>query len=190
MKRILIFSISVLVALSSFAYGYYDSYNRSTSDWLIITGIVFFIWGILEIILFFKIWKMTNDVDKLRASLVDDKASAVTKMNLRQLSSAIKRKFYLGKVDEANEDLNLYTYKQFLQVEDIPISVDIDGNENLYVNVDGNTLKYNNHQEYIESVLKRVKPLYDAIGREIPKLLKDLKYDEFNSFGLVEENKK
>ena len=111
-------------------------------------------------------------------------------MNLRQLSSAIKRKFYLGKVDEANEDLNLYTYKQFLQVEDIPISVDIDGNEYLYVNVDGNTLKYNNHQEYIESVLKRVKPLYDAIGREIPKLLKDLKYDEFNSFGLVEENKK
>lgn len=191
MKRVLIIFTSAFVALSAFAYGYsYDSYGESTSNWLNFIGIVLLIWGVLEIILFFKIWKMTNDVDKLRASLVDDKASAITKMNLSQLASAIKRKYYLGKANEAYDDLNLFIYKQISLAEDIPLSPDGSGNEYLFVNVNGKTLKFKNHQEYIESVLNRAKPLYEAIGREMPDILKNLKYEDFQNFVIIEDHEK
>ena len=55
----------VLVAVSAtncFAASYGD---LETSGWLTFIGILMIAWGILEIILFFKIWGMTNNVRKL-----------------------------------------------------------------------------------------------------------------------------
>lgn len=65
MKRIFALASVLIVASSCFAY--YGSYSSSdTSGLFTFIGIVMIIWGILEIILFFKIWGMTNDIKALK----------------------------------------------------------------------------------------------------------------------------
>ena len=67
MKRLFVLTVSMAAASSSFAY--YDDYSSSSSGfpgWLTFVGIIMIAWGILEIILFFKIWGMTNDVKALK----------------------------------------------------------------------------------------------------------------------------
>lgn len=71
MKRLSVIAFVLTTALSTFAY--YDDYgysSRSSSfempGWLTFMGIVMIVWGILEIVLFFKIWGMTNDVKALK----------------------------------------------------------------------------------------------------------------------------
>lgn len=64
MKRFLVLSIS-LAAISTevLAAGQYGEPKQP--GWLTFIGLVMIVWGVLEIILFFKIWGMTNDVRRL-----------------------------------------------------------------------------------------------------------------------------
>lgn len=69
MKRVFILSSATIVASNSFAY--YGDYGYSSSSldmpgWFTFMGIVMIICGILEIVLFFKIWGMTNDIKALK----------------------------------------------------------------------------------------------------------------------------
>lgn len=71
MKRVSVIAFALTTALSTFAYygGYgYSSHSSSSGmpGWLTFVGIVMIIWGVLEIILFFKIWGMTNDIKALK----------------------------------------------------------------------------------------------------------------------------
>lgn len=148
---------------------------------------VFFIsisilWSVFCLVLFIKVWKMTNDVKILRASLVDDKASAITMMNREQFISLIKRKYYLGKVDAAYDDLNLLTYQQILLADNCE-----EYKGHIYVFLNGESMEFNSRQEYIDHILETANPLYEAIGQTIPTQLKELKYEDFARFGKVEE---
>lgn len=40
---------------------------------LTFTGIIIIVFGILQIILFFKLWRMTNDVRKIKSELCSEK---------------------------------------------------------------------------------------------------------------------
>lgn len=57
MKRLITITIAALTALSSFAY--YGDYSSSSAfelpGWVTFAGFLMIVWGILEIILFFKI---------------------------------------------------------------------------------------------------------------------------------------
>lgn len=69
MKRLFLIPVAFTASLSTFAY--YGDYGYSSSTfempvWFTFMGIVMIVWGILEIILFFKIWGMTNDVKALK----------------------------------------------------------------------------------------------------------------------------
>ena len=69
MKRFFILAVMVAAASSSFAYSYYGSYSSPKFEmpgWLTFMCVVMIAWGILEIILFFKIWGMTNDIKALK----------------------------------------------------------------------------------------------------------------------------
>lgn len=62
-------SFMALLAMPILTYAYYDDYSiakSSPSPTEIIITIILIVWGILNIILFFKIWGMTNDVKHLR----------------------------------------------------------------------------------------------------------------------------
>ncbi|SDN81231.1 M penetrans paralogue family 26 [Prevotella communis] len=66
MKKTFALTLATITASKSFAYyGDYSSSSTEMPGWLTFIGIVMIVWGILEIILFFKIWGMTNDVRKL-----------------------------------------------------------------------------------------------------------------------------
>lgn len=65
MKRTFIFSVFIVVATGGFAYNDYPSPKLEMPGWLLFMGLLMIAWAILEIILFFKIWGMTNDVRKL-----------------------------------------------------------------------------------------------------------------------------
>lgn len=62
MKRIIVFMVTASTTLSCFAAGYGE---LEVPGWLKFLMLLMIAWGILEIILFFKIWGMTNDVRKL-----------------------------------------------------------------------------------------------------------------------------
>ena len=73
MKRLSVLAVSMAVAISSSAAGYYSSSDMS--DGVTIMAIVLLVWGILEIVLFFKIWGMTNNVKKIVREFIDKPAS-------------------------------------------------------------------------------------------------------------------
>lgn len=69
MKRLSVIALCLMATLNSFAYynsyGYYSS-GRDSSGWDIFMSIIVFVGGVLEIILFFKLWGMTNNVKALK----------------------------------------------------------------------------------------------------------------------------
>ena len=64
MKRTILFIVLVTSAISGFAASRYG--EPELPGWLTFMGFVMMVWGILEIILFFKVWGITNDVKALK----------------------------------------------------------------------------------------------------------------------------
>lgn len=65
MKRIIL-SLGVLFTSVVPTLAYYDSYSSSPSFFDVILWLIVFIFGILQIILFFKVWGMTNDIKSIK----------------------------------------------------------------------------------------------------------------------------
>ena len=82
-----------LIPLYAFA-GYRDI--ETAFAWIYL---LLFVWGILNIILFFKIWGATNDIDKLKATICD-------KIQTTDKSDYLKKMYLLGNTDEAYDFLN------------------------------------------------------------------------------------
>ena len=93
MKRLSIISLLATLPLAMFAY--YDDYSSpepsGTIKFLIF---ILFVWGILEVILFFKVWGMTNNVNQIKTEL--------TRSNTKEL---FRRYRLLGQNDKAAEIL-------------------------------------------------------------------------------------
>lgn len=53
---------------------YYSSFSDKPSAWLIIALILFLAWGVLNIILFFKLWKACGDVRRIAAKLTEQRS--------------------------------------------------------------------------------------------------------------------
>ena len=100
MKKTVLLLSSILVSVPTFAYGYGSDLDDSLT-WI---GVLFFVWGILEIILFFKIWGATNDIDKLKSAICDGKKG-------NGMSSYLKKMYLLGKEDEAYNYLMTFPSK-------------------------------------------------------------------------------
>lgn len=80
----------------------------------LITGIVFIVFGILQIILFFKIWGMTNDVKRI--------SECVTPKNpkdncISDLMATAKKDIYIGDTEKAKRSLLGYKFDILAQKE-------------------------------------------------------------------------
>ena len=142
-------------------------------------SIVLVIWGILEIILFFKVWMMTNNVEKLKNRFVegskDGESDLVAYINIRR---SVRTLYYLNKKEEAYELLNKYLYYQLAYFAQNPIYKDDNGKEYSYID---RVSCYKD--EWIDKVFKTVTPLYKALGKDIPDNLQQFNYDDFLKFG-------
>ena len=93
MKKVLIATLLSLGSVSSYAYDYYSEKDDFSTFYLIVLLIA----GVLNVILLYKIWCMTNDVKKLR-----EKFYLVTtsiKYKVRQL-------YFSGEIETAYLTLN------------------------------------------------------------------------------------
>ena len=161
------------------SYGYSDS---SSTSWVAIVWVILFVCGLLGIILFFKIWKMTNDVASLKQSLVDNRfTSNVSGMTLAQLKQSVKRKHFLGYTDAAENEISMFAYKKLTRLEGKTLQKDENGEQFVWIPMGAETKK-TNPDAYIQAVINEVKPLYEAIGREVPERLSNLTYKDFISF--------
>ena len=89
-------------ASSSFAYyGDYSSPRFELPGWLTFMGIIMIAWGILEIILFFKIWGMTNDVQALKK----DHFCETTFETKGQMARYLRKNLVLGNMDNVKRIL-------------------------------------------------------------------------------------
>lgn len=96
------FSISMAVATSSFAYyGDYSSPSFELPGCLTFMCIIMIAWGILEIILFFKIWGMTNDVQALKK----DHFCETTFETMGQMARYLRKNLVLGNMDNVKRIL-------------------------------------------------------------------------------------
>lgn len=75
LKKVLLLTVLMTTATNCFAYYEYGSYSTSIVEppvWLILLGVLMIILGILEIILFFKIWRMTDNVKQIKSYLLNE----------------------------------------------------------------------------------------------------------------------
>ena len=98
MKRFIVLSVSMAIASNSFAY--YSDYT-SSSDSLIPGWVIFIVVvsGILQGILFFKIWGMTNDVKALKK----DHFVEMELENKDIVAWYLRKSLFLGNIENAKK---------------------------------------------------------------------------------------
>ncbi len=142
-------------------------------------SVILLIWGILEIILFFKVWKMTNNVEKLKNKFVagfnDEENDSFVDMDI---NSAVRELYYLNKKEEAYELLNKYLYHTITYFTRCEVNKRIDGIDYCYVK--GSICS---SDEWINNCYREVILLYKALGRDIPKNLAPFDYEKYLKFG-------
>lgn len=179
MKRIFAL-VSVLIVASS-CFAYYGDYSSSdTSGLLTFIGIVMIIWGILEIILFFKIWGMTNDIKALKKDHFNETIPATKAETAWYLTNNL----VLGNIEIVKKTL----LKNFIDnVEDEYAKMPKSGcaTEN---NVNWVSLEEENLEKPITPFVDNLTLQYNKIGEEVPIYITRMKTfrDYFNLF--VEED--
>lgn len=151
MKKTVLLLSSILVSVPTFAYGYGSDLDDSIT-WI---GGLFFVWGVLEIILFFKIWGATNDIDKLKSAICDGKKG-------NDMSSYLKKMYLLGKEDEAYDYLN----EAFCD-EVVKICIEC-------LNKAVPDLARVDFSEKLKSVRERYTKHYQSIRKEMPQRFYDI----------------
>lgn len=159
MKKILVTVLALTTALSTFAY--YGDYGYSASrfempGWLTFIGIMMIVWGILEIILFFKIWGMTNDVRALKEDHFYEKA---------QTASFLRKNLILGNIDNVKQIL----LQKFIDNVEHAYG---ELQEGVYENgVGWVSYKEKNMKESITPYVKTLISQYAQIGEEVPEYI-------------------
>ena len=166
MKRFTFFAFALTATSSVYAYyGDYDSYSSSKFEipgWFTFMCIIMIAWGILEIILFFKIWGMTNDVKALKKDHFYETRFA----NKGQTARYLRKNLVLGNTDNVKRIL----LKNFIENVEHGYGELRTGD---YEKDENGTDKWVSYKEknLKESIIPYVKNLmmqYAKIGEEVP----------------------
>ena len=177
MKRLFVFAAMLATASSCFAY-YGDYSSSSSSGWLIFIGILMITWGILEIILFFKIWEMTNDIKALKK----DHFNETTLETNEDLAKYLRKNLVLGNMGNVKrlllQDFIDHVEYAFGKFESYGYEKDDDGISR-YVSFRDKNLK-----ESIRPYVEYLQDHFDKIGEEMPSYIKNMNTfgDYFNLF--------
>ena len=103
MKRQVTLAIVLLPAISNFAYygDYSSSSSREMPEWVSFAGYLMIAWGILEIILFFKIWGMTNDIRAIKKEVFHEGGQESYYLTAKYL----RNNLVLGNIDHVKKVL-------------------------------------------------------------------------------------
>ena len=165
MKRFLCISVSLFVAMNIMAYDYYDSYLSSkdeSSGWLTFFAILIFVWGVLQIILFFKVWGMTDDIKAMKK----DHFCETVFESKSQMARFLRNNLVLGNMENVKRTL----LKNFIdnvehgygQLKRYGSVKDEKGAEQWV------SLEEKNLQESILPYVDNLRKQYEKIGEELP----------------------
>jgi len=168
MKRIFILVSAISVVSSSYAY-----YGRSSSfelpGWLTFMGLVMIIWGILEIILFFKIWGMTNDIKEMKK----DHFNEIFFESKGEMANYLRKNLVIGNMEKVKRVL----LKNFMDnvergYRELPayVSVKDDNGKEKYINIEERNLN-ESITPYVDNLILQ----YGKIGEEVPVYIKRMK---------------
>ena len=105
MKRFIVFMVAIATTMSCFAAGYGE---LEVPGWLKILMLLMIAWSILEIILFFKIWGMTNDVRKLTKQFCKEAKTAGPEPKVKPVYNPINPSDYdLGDYDHRLDEVKV-----------------------------------------------------------------------------------
>ena len=163
MKRLFVFSVSMAIASSSFAYyGDYSSPKFELPGWLTFMGIIMIAWGILEIILFFKIWGMTNDVQALKK----DHFCETTFETKGQIARFLRKNLVLGNMDNVKRILlqNFIDNVEhgYGELKSYGYVKDENGNDKW------TSFEEQNLKESIRPYVENLQKQFEKIGEELP----------------------
>ena len=160
MKRSILFIICAVSAVSGFAAGRYG--EPELPGWLTFIGIVMIVWGILEIILFFKVWGMTNDVSALKK----DHFNETVFESKEQMARYLRRNLVLGNTENVKRTL----LKNFIDnVEHGYGELKTEGYEKDEKGDDHwVSFREKNLKESIRPYVEQLQKQYDKIGEEMP----------------------
>lgn len=125
--------------------------------------VIEFVFSILFLILFFKIWGMTNDVKKIKIDILSKG------QDLDEVIYNVKYLHYVGRNEDAYNVLNKYVFDC------------INRNANIFyrINEENNIAFLEDNSE----VFSKVDGYYKAINKEIPDAFKDVTLKSFRNFG-------
>ena len=169
MKKICLSAFAIASAQNSFAY--YDGYSSGYDSpwWFSLTGIIMLIGGILEIILFFKIWGMTNDI----RSLKNDHFKTTKFYGKYDMAVYLRKNILLGNMEGVKQTL----LKNF--IDNVERGFEELKNQKR-AGVALGTEKYNKVDKevleesiapYVESLIRQ----YNKIGEEVPAYIVGMK---------------
>lgn len=105
MKRFIVFMVTASTTLSCLAAGYGE---LDVPGWFKFLMLLMIAWGILEIILFFKIWGMTNDVRKLTKQFCKEVKTAGPEPKVKPVYNPINPSDYdLGDYDHRLDEVKI-----------------------------------------------------------------------------------
>lgn len=133
-------------------------------DLITIVSIIQLVWGVLCIILFFKVWGATNDIKTIKEKITYD---------VNNLKEEIRTLHYLGKDDEALQVINT-AYLERLQ------EIEMDVNEQYYAGT-----KEPAFNARVENAKIEFSRFYKAIDCEIPKKIEEIDFESWTNFALI-----
>jgi hypothetical protein len=145
-------------------------------------SIIMIVWGILEIILFFKIWGMTNDIKALKKDYLNE----YNYETQGQLNVKLRKNLVLGDIEKVKfllfNDFSNEVEDAFGKMKSCDFERDEDGNYKKISYVE------NNLKESILPYVNKLQKKLELIDEDLPTYIKKMK--TFNDyFNLFEEEK-
>ena len=166
MKKFFTLATALLFVQNCFAY----SSSSSLSDWITFIGIVMIIGGILEVILFFKIWGMTNDIRALKK----DYCNNTSDISNDDFIEDLRKNIILGNIEKVKKVLLTHFIKD---VQDsfynLPSYKRGENGGIIYLREEN--MKKSMHL-YVDNLEKQ----FNKIGEELPAQIK--KMETYNDF--------
>ena len=173
-----------MCSISGYAYyGYYND-SSSMSGWWVFFMLIAFLAALLQVILFFKVWGMTNNVKYLKEFTKRQFPSAYTDdIDKRLFVNRIRQLYFCDKIEEAYEVLNAYVYKKITLIDD----AEIQENGDIFVKTDEWDNKSNSYvripvQTFIGNIITEFEAIYELIGKNMPSNLKNISYERYIEF--------
>ena len=177
-KKFLCLSASVLFAATCMAAGYSSYSSSSDNGWVTFFFIVSLIGGVLQIILFFKIWGMTNDIRALKVDHFNERAPETSS----ELLSYLRNNLILGNKENVKRALILNFTKT---IRESYAEMPTGGYEKDEKGVD-TWVEYRdkNLTQPIDKYVNSLQKQFEKIGEELPVYIKNMKTynDYYNMF--------